>query len=326
MIAWLRNLGRLAGLVGAAVLLAVAALASWAILSPSPPPKPPAALPRATPPAARSPACGGGGDPAAQANARSADTAAWSPFGRVEHGWRIYAPLVAREIGADCPPESAGFAHALEDWRARLQLPGGGVLDEPTLKRMAVGWLLRRPFVQKMRAGCPPAPRTDALLEARPEEGFAGKQVAALAPALLAYRRMVAQARADSGEIARDPHLLTIFSAYRGPTEEAARCAGGGCNRMTKASCSAHRTGTALDLYLGAAPGHAPESSDDANRRFQASSTAYRWLAAHADRFGFIPYPFEPWHWEWAGDTPPSALAGSKAAQRTPRMYAQSVR
>lgn len=325
MIAWLRSLGRFAGMAGVLALLALAALIGWGILSPPPAPKgpaPTASAPRAPAPARPgpgAPGCGGE-DAAAQANARSADDAAWSPFGRPERGWRVYAPLVAREIAADCPPESAGFAQALSAWRAKLHEPGGGVLDEPTLKRMATGWLLRRPFLQKMRSGCPPPPPAEALLDARPEEGYAGKQVAALAPALLAYRRMAAQARADLPELAADPRLLTIFSAYRGPGEEAARCAGGGCNRMTKASCSAHRTGTALDLYLGAAPGHAPESSDDVNRRFQTQTAAYRWLAAHADRFGFIPYPFEPWHWEWAGDTSTSAVAGTDAAQRTPRM------
>ena len=31
---------------------------------------------------------------------------------------------------------------------------------------------------------------------------------------------------------------------------------------------------------------------------------AYRWLVANADRFGFVPYPFEPWHWEWTGEAP----------------------
>jgi LAS superfamily LD-carboxypeptidase LdcB len=35
-----------------------------------------------------------------------------------------------------------------------------------------------------------------------------------------------------------------------------------------------------------------------------ARSLEYRWLVANADRFGFLPYAYEPWHWEWAGEAP----------------------
>jgi LAS superfamily LD-carboxypeptidase LdcB len=31
-------------------------------------------------------------------------------------------------------------------------------------------------------------------------------------------------------------------------------------------------------------------------------SPAYRWLALNARNYGFVPYAFEPWHWEWIGD------------------------
>ena len=34
------------------------------------------------------------------------------------------------------------------------------------------------------------------------------------------------------------------------------------------------------------------------------AAPAYRWLVANADRFGFVNYPFEPWHWEWTGEPP----------------------
>ena len=27
-------------------------------------------------------------------------------------------------------------------------------------------------------------------------------------------------------------------------------------------------------------------------------------LAVIAAAFGFVPYPFEPWHWEWTGEPP----------------------
>ncbi|MBE7217673.1 MAG: D-alanyl-D-alanine carboxypeptidase family protein, partial [Caulobacteraceae bacterium] len=94
-----------------------------------------------------------------------------------------------------------------------------------------------------------------------------------------------------------DPRLLALVSGWRGPDEEAARCAAGGCDGRVRASCSAHRTGAALDLWLG----DPPTSTDPASRRAKAASPAYHWLVANADRFGFVPYGFEPWHWEWTG-------------------------
>ena len=96
--------------------------------------------------------------------------------------------------------------------------------------------------------------------------------------------------------------MLTIVSAYRSPAYDAAKCAGGKCNGIAKAKCSAHRTGTAVDLYVGAAPGFSPVSSDDENRLHQTQTPAYRWLVKNAARFGFVNYVFEPWHWEWVGD------------------------
>ena len=59
-----------------------------------------------------------------------------------------------------------------------------------------------------------------------------------------------------------------------------------------------------MDLYVGQAPGFGPDSSADPNRLFMSRTPTYRWLVANADRFGFVPYPFEPWHWEWTGEAP----------------------
>jgi LAS superfamily LD-carboxypeptidase LdcB len=59
-----------------------------------------------------------------------------------------------------------------------------------------------------------------------------------------------------------------------------------------------------MDIYLGSAPGYPPESSDDANRLYESRAPAYLWLVANAERFGFVNYAFEPWHWEWTGEPP----------------------
>jgi LAS superfamily LD-carboxypeptidase LdcB len=59
-----------------------------------------------------------------------------------------------------------------------------------------------------------------------------------------------------------------------------------------------------VDLVLGAAPGYAIDSSADVNRLYQTRTLAYRWLVENAGRYGFVNYPFEPWHWEWTGEPP----------------------
>jgi LAS superfamily LD-carboxypeptidase LdcB len=106
-------------------------------------------------------------------------------------------------------------------------------------------------------------------------------------------------------QLTADARLLTIFSGYRSPEYDAARCRNqGNCQGIVRATCSAHRTGLAMDFYLGSAPGFAPDSSDDANRLTISRSPAYRWLVANAAHFGFVNYPFEPWHWEWTGEKP----------------------
>lgn len=61
---------------------------------------------------------------------------------------------------------------------------------------------------------------------------------------------------------------------------------------------SPHFTGKALDLYVGGEP----VSTDDRNRAVQTGTPVYRWLVKNAERFGFYPYFYEPWHWEYCGE------------------------
>jgi D-alanyl-D-alanine carboxypeptidase len=247
-----------------------------------------------------------GFEPAAQMNAATLTTLAWRPFHRDEIGWETYAPHIAQEIGVSCAPTSSGFAEAIARWQAARGLSANGQMDATTFSAMNNGWERARPFLRISQTGvCPEAPSEAGLVWAAPEEGYARKPIQLRPGALAAYRRLVAAARAASPAIAADHRLLTIFSGYRSPEADAARCArDGDCGNVTRALCSAHRTGLAMDLYLGAAPGHAPESSDDANRLYQSRSAAYAWLVANASGYGFVNYPFEPWHWEWTGEAP----------------------
>jgi zinc D-Ala-D-Ala carboxypeptidase len=239
-------------------------------------------------------------------NAQSLRTAVWSAFRRSETGWEIYAPLIAHEIGVDCPPNAEGFAAALADWQEDHRLGQTGVMDAATLSALNKTWEGRRPFVAASAHGvCPAPPPASALAQARPEEGYGGKPVQLRVGALDAYRRMVAAARAQEPVLAADRRMLTIFSGYRDPIADTARCASEqNCDTIVRANCSAHLTGLAMDLYLGEAPGFPPDSAADPSRLYLSHSNAYLWMVAHAGAFGFVNYPFEPWHWEWTGEPP----------------------
>jgi zinc D-Ala-D-Ala carboxypeptidase len=268
----------------------------------------------ATPPSADRAAAAQGGQAcrhgplvnAARTNAAHYRSMTWSPFGRAERGWETYRPLVGREIGSACPPDSPGFAAALARWQANNGLPQTGVLDEAVFVQMKNVWQLKRPVVRVMRqVGCPPPPPPGELAVARPDESYGGKTIQVRRGALAAYRRMVQAAKAEQPQIAQDSRNLTIFSGYRSPEYDAARCQRDrNCDGVVRARCSPHRTGLALDLYVGQAPGYGPDSTADPNRLYMSRTATYAWLIANAHRFGFVNYPFEPWHWEWSGEAP----------------------
>jgi hypothetical protein len=80
------------------------------------------------------------------------------------------------------------------------------------------------------------------------------------------------------------------------------------CDGAHRAACSAHRTGTAIDVNVGyVADVHADDAST-MNRMLQTRTQAYRWMVANAGRFGFVNYAYEPWHWEYVrGPLPATA-------------------
>ncbi|MEO8114382.1 MAG: D-alanyl-D-alanine carboxypeptidase family protein [Phenylobacterium sp.] len=263
--------------------------------------------PPAIPPAEASGGCRATGwDAAAAANSASLRTLAWAPFRRPEIGWETYAPLIAREIGTACGPETQAFAAAFAAWQVRQRLPADGMMSDAGFTRLKGVMEGRRPFVLLNAQGiCPPGADEAGLELSRPGEGYGGMHIPLRPATWVAYRAMVAAAKAEDPRIAADPNNLTLFSGYRSPDATAARCAAeGGCNSMARANCSAHRTGLAVDIYVGQAPGFRPDSSADPNRLHMTQQPTYRWLLANASRFGFVPYPFEPWHWEWTGEAP----------------------
>jgi D-alanyl-D-alanine carboxypeptidase len=248
--------------------------------------------------------CGTGLRAAAVANEASYATLAWAPFGRAETGWQVYYPRVAAAVASQCAPQTPGFAAAVAMWQRAHRLQGSGILDAATFGAMNAIWQTARPFVRASRI-CPAPPAPSSLTFAAPRESYGGKTILLRSRVLEAYRAMVLAARKADPAIRREPRAFQIFSGFRDPAADAARCATeGNCQGVVRANCSAHRTGLAMDLWVGQAPGYPPDSSADANRLAMVATPEYRWLLANASRFGFVNYAFEPWHWEWTGEAP----------------------
>lgn len=237
---------------------------------------------------------------AARANGESARSLVWSPFGSEEIGWEIYAPLIANEIATACAPDQPGFAAALAAWQRRNGPVADGVMTPAVFETMRLRWHRARPFSKIDPADCPPPPTTLAYSKAT--EAY-GPPMRLRPGALDAYRQMVAAARAEAPSVSSQPNALKIFSGFRDPEADAARClTEGNCDGVRRTLCSAHRTGLALDIHVGMAPGGDPASTADFNRLAQSRTPAYRWMVRNAGRFGFVNYAYEPWHWEWTGE------------------------
>jgi zinc D-Ala-D-Ala carboxypeptidase len=235
----------------------------------------------------------------------------WRPFGAQEWGWQTYLPLIRQELRTTCAPGSPGFAEALSRFQAQHFLVPSGVFDAETFQVFRGVWQERRPFVMaRLDETCPEPPPLMQLGYLVAEEEHADRLTRLLRrDVLAAYRQLVAAARAEVPEVAANPELLQIFSGFRDPEADAARCAAqGNCDGLRRAVCSPHRTGTAVDLYVGQAPGLGVDNTSQVSRLHMTQGPTYRWLVQNAGRFGFTPYVYEPWHWEyvrrWSDPTP----------------------
>lgn len=238
------------------------------------------------------------------ANAISVYAMAWSPFGQPETGWEAYVPLLQHELRTDCGPSTPDFAAALAAWQGRYALVGTGVFDEASFTVLKGVLQERRPFVMaRTRGECPDPPPLSDLGYLSVGEEQAGRLTRLLRrDTLEAYRQLAAAARRDVAEARANPELLQIFSGFRDPEADAARCADqGNCDGVRRAVCSPHRTGAAVDLFVGQASGFDVDSTAPAARLALTRGATYRWLVANAGRYGFVPYLFEPWHWEYVG-------------------------
>jgi hypothetical protein len=242
---------------------------------------------------------------AAKRNALLRTELNWTLGGRPQRGWDLYTPLISSLLHTENDSVSAGFASALARWQATAGLRPSGVLDEESFYAMISYWQGRR---LKDRSIAQPAQLLTApILDFYdPTRAVELRQVEHQTYA--AYKRMVAAAIADrslglahnmkgtKGQLAPAEKYLKIISAFRSREyQEQLRREAPKSGSAGLAVNSPHFTGRALDLYVGGEP----VDTNDSNRAVQVQTRVYRWLVRNAERFGFRPYFYEPWHWEY---------------------------
>ena len=233
-------------------------------------------------------------------NARLRDSMLWSFGAKTQRGWYLYVPLIQQTLGVSANSDLPDFARSVAVWQQQSGLVPTGIIDVETLNLMVENWQSHRlnssqyPSENELIT----APITDFYDPTRsPELLKVGRETYA------AYKRMTAAAAKDlrlqttaTGELAPEEKFLKIISAFRSREYQAQlRAASPDSGRAGLAVNSSHFTGHALDLYVGGEP----VTAKDFNRAIQVQTPAYRWLVKNASKYGFYPYYYEPWHWEY---------------------------
>ena len=239
---------------------------------------------------------------AARRNASLSYDLNWTFGGKQQRGWYLYIPLIARLLKTDATVNSEKFAADLSDWQKKRALAPTGMLDEDTLMSMIATWQGQR-LKQKDYAS------PDQLINVAASEFYDPSRPDELRyverKTYDAYKKMIAAAVKDeslglaataNGELAAGEKYLKIISAFRSREyQDKLRKQQPSVGRAGLAVNSPHFTGRALDLYVGGEP----VETKDVNRAIQVQTPVYRWLVRNAERFGFRPYYYEPWHWEY---------------------------
>jgi len=239
---------------------------------------------------------------AAERNAALKNDLTWTFGGKQQRGWLLYDLLIRQTLDTQDDPATADFAAALAVWQKKVGLSPNGVLDEESLMAMVSHWQSKR---LKNRTYAEP----DRLVMPESSEFYDPTRLAELRQVerstYAAYKRMVAAAIADPtlnlshtepDHLAPTEKYFKIISAFRSREyQDRLRRQSPNAGSAGLAVNSPHFTGRALDIYVGADP----VDTRDSNRAIQVNTPAYRWLVRNAERFGFRPYFYEPWHWEY---------------------------
>jgi len=228
------------------------------------------------------------------------DQLIWTFGGKQQRGWYLYDALLGETLGTKDDSLTNDFADAVAKWQKRRGLAASGILDEPSWMAMVSQWQSNR---LKNRTSATP----DQLVTAPPSDFYDPLRAPELRQlereTYAAYKKMLATAIDDlklqhtaSDELAPQEKYFKIVSAFRSREyQDELRRKSPNSGSAGLAVNSPHFTGRALDLYVGGDP----VDTKDANRSIQVNSQAYKWLVRNAERFGFRPYFYEPWHWEY---------------------------
>ena len=231
---------------------------------------------------------------AASQNMALRNDVTWTFGGKQQRGWHLYDLLIAKTLDTEHDPLTNDFAASLSKWQKKSGLGSSGVLDENTLMAMISQWQRNR---LKVRT---PATQ-DQLILAPSSDFYDPSRLPELRQVerktYEAYKEMVAAAYADRTlKLSSTDQYFKIISSFRSSEYQAElRRKSPNAGSAGLAVNSPHFTGRALDIYVGGDP----VDTKDANREIQVNTPAYRWLVRNAERFGFRPYFYEPWHWEY---------------------------
>ena len=231
---------------------------------------------------------------AATQNASLRNELTWTFGGKEQRGWSLYDLLIGKTVNSEHDPLTSDFAASLSKWQKKSGLSPSGVLDQDSLMALVSRWQRDR-----LKSRTPATP--DELVLAPSSDFYDPGRAAELRQVerktYEAYKEMMTAALADpSLKLSSKDQYLKIVSAFRSPEyQEQLRRQSPNSGRAGLAVNSPHFTGRALDLYVGGSP----VDTKDSNRAIQVNTPAYRWLVRNAERFGFRPYFYEPWHWEY---------------------------
>ena len=226
----------------------------------------------------------------------------WTFGSKQQQGWYLYDLLIGQTLNVPPAAATPDFAIAVSTWQKQKGLNPNGVLDENSWMALVSQWQADR-----LKDKTPATP--DQLLTAPSSDFFDPERLPELRQVerstYAAYKAMLAAAIADPslklahtppGELAPTEKYFKIISSFRSREyQEQLRRQSPNAGSAGLATNSPHFTGRALDLYVGGDP----VDTKDANRAIQVKTPAYQWLVRNAARFGFRPYFYEPWHWEY---------------------------
>jgi LAS superfamily LD-carboxypeptidase LdcB len=213
---------------------------------------------------------------AAAQNAILRNEVTWTFGGKQQRGWYLYDLLIGKTLDTSHDPITNEFAATLAKWQKKRGLRSDGLLDEASLMKLVSHWQSDR---LKSRNPATPdqlvlAPTTDFY-----DPGRATELRQVERNTYEAYKQMIAAAHADpTVNLKASDKYLKIISAFRSPEYQ---------EQLRRQSPNAGRAGLAV------------VDTKDSNRAIQVNTPAYRWLVRNAERFGFRPYFYEPWHWEY---------------------------